>query len=328
MSERDRLLQSIATITADYQAGVLPAPTAAHVDRWIRQFPADVQLPVLAEMDHVLARTYFSKARVERFLASVVGFDTWTKGDPAAFWRDVHFLDVQPRGNSQRELLLLFDRRLAAATGLSIAQCGKGNKFLYLDDGLFSGGRIGADLKTWIEDAAPAGAELFVATIASHTQGQYFTNRSLEEANARSGKKIAIKWARAISIEDGIFQDRIDHSDVLRPTGPGTDPAVADYIATLDKPQTWRAGTSTGPHQFFSSGQARDGLEQAFLTTGVSLRAMCPNFNDYQRPLGNTRMRTTGFGTLFATYRNCPNNAPLVLWAGDPWYPLLRRATN
>lgn len=40
-----------------------------------------------------------------------------------------------------------------------------------------------------------------------------------------------------------------------------------------------------------------------------------------------------GFGSMIATYRNCPNNCPLSMWWGDPeatsgalhWYPLLQR---
>lgn len=159
----------------------------------------------------------------------------------------------------------------------------------------------------------------------SHTRA-LLHRKALNETINTSEKKISIKWGQLISIEDGLFA--ADASDVLRPTGPGTDLAVANYIATLGKAQTWRAGTSVGPKQFFSSEQGRQLLEQEFLKAGVSVRALCPHLNAYQRPLGNTTMKTTGFGTMFATYRNCPNNAPLVLWAGDPWHPLLRRVTN
>jgi hypothetical protein len=220
----------------------------------------------------------------------------------------------------------LFDRKLQKELGLSIAECGQGNRYIYIDDGLFSGGRLGTDLKDWIANAAPANAELYIAAIAIHTQGQYFTEKALNEANTQSRKKLTIKWGRLVSIEDGLFA--VDASDVLRPTGPGADPSVAAYVAALGKEQKWRTGASVGPLQFFSSHQGRHLLEQEFLRMGVTVRAMCPNFNAYQRPLGNTTMRTIGFGTMFATYRNCPNNAPLVLWAGDPWYPLLRRVTN
>ena len=61
MSEWSRLLQAIATTIEDYQAGTLATPTSAHVERWINQFPQAVQQPILAEMEHVLGKSYFSK---------------------------------------------------------------------------------------------------------------------------------------------------------------------------------------------------------------------------------------------------------------------------
>lgn len=326
MNERTRHLQAIATIIEDYQSGILAAPTSAHVERWVCQFPEEVQLSILVEMEHVLGKTYFSKKRVRKFMKSLIHHDGWTGGDADVFWRQVNFLNLQPRGNSQRDLISLFDGKLQKELEFSIAQCGQGNKFIYLDDGLFSGGRLGVDLKDWITNIAPQNAELYIAAIAIHTQGHYFTEKSLKEANDESGKNISIKWVRSILIEDGLF--KIDTSDVLRPTGPGDGPSVAAYVASLGKEQKWRTGTSVGPLKFFSSNQGRVLLEQEFLKMGVDIRNACPNFNPYQRPLGNTTMKTIGFGTMFATYRNCPNNAPLVLWAGDPWYPLLRRATN
>ncbi len=326
MTERNRLLRAIATITEDYQTGALPPPTPDHVERWINQFSQGVQQPVLAEMEHVLGKTYFSKTHVKRFMKRVIHHGKWTGGDPAAFWGQVHFLDIQPRGNSQSELLTLFDLKLKKECGISISECGRGNKFLYLDDGLFSGGRLGADLEGWIRGPAPQNAELFIAVIAIHKQGLFFKRKALSDAITQSRKKITINWGRAVEIEDGLFD--VNTSDVLRPTGPGNDPNVAAYVASLGKDQTWRTGTSMGSNQFFSSSQGRELLEQEFLRMGVAVRALCPHLNDYQRPLGNTTMRTTGFGTMFVTYRNCPNNAPLVLWAGDPWYPLFRRITN
>ena len=45
MAERDDLLASIAATTADYREGDLAAPTPEHVERWINQFDAAVQLP-------------------------------------------------------------------------------------------------------------------------------------------------------------------------------------------------------------------------------------------------------------------------------------------
>jgi hypothetical protein len=44
--------------------------------------------------------------------------------------------------------------------------------------------------------------------------------------------------------------------------------------------------------------------------------------------VGNMVLSTLGFGSTIVTFRNCPNNAPLAFWAGDPWYPLFPRKIN
>jgi len=84
----------------------------------------------------------------------------------------------------------------------------------------------------------------------------------------------------------------------------------------------------TGPAGLFSSENARDLLEQQVLIKGAQIRQMCPNLNEYQRPLGNSVLKTLGFGSLVVTFRNCANNCPLAVWAGDPWIPLFPRKTN
>ncbi len=90
--------------------------------------------------------------------------------------------------------------------------------------------------------------------------------------------------------------------------------------------------------KLFSSSQARKIVEKTFLTKGLELIQN----NQYQassiRPLGFMKLASLGFGTFFVTYRNTANNCPLVLWWGDPsypvthplgrWYPLFPRKTN
>ena len=83
----------------------------------------------------------------------------------------------------------------------------------------------------------------------------------------------------------------------------------------------------------FYSAQTRDVLEAEFLRVGCELLARCRQSLASMRPLGFSRMPTLGFGVVFTTYRNCPNNAPLAMWwsaptaQGDAWYPLMPRRT-
>jgi hypothetical protein len=115
-------------------------------------------------------------------------------------------------------------------------------------------------------------------------------------------------------------------SDVLRPTA--IPPEAQAYVAGLGAPPVLRTGANVGPLGVFSSADSRHLVEQEFVKAGVEVRRRCPLLPAQMRPLGCTLMRTTGFGSTFVTYRNCANNTPLVLWAGNPWYPLFSRKTN
>ncbi len=327
MVDRKNLLQGIANLVSDYRAGEIAEIDAARVDKWVRQFPDGVQLPLLAELTHVLSKTYLSKAAFEQFLETVASSKNFVGTDPKSFWQGVHFLHLQTAGNSQRDMLTLFDAILHAKFGLSIAECGADpHTYVYLDDALYSGGRIKSDLIGWIKGAAPAQAKVAIITIALHSLGKYFANNDIQKAIQASGKNIEIQFWRAIEVEDR--KTYMGVSDVLRPTIIPTDPEAQAYVAGLGAAPILRTPGNVGGHEFFSSDAGRILMEQEFLKAGVRVRNMCPHLNIYMRPLGCTLMKTTGFGSMMVTYRNCANNTPLVLWAGDPWYPLFPRKTN
>jgi hypothetical protein len=328
MSERNRLLQAIASTIADYRAGEIPAPTPLHVDRWIKQFAGPVQEPILAEIEHVLARTYVPKAKVESFLAMVVSNAKIAGNDPSTFWRGVTFLDIQGGGHSQRDMLALFSNALQAQCGFSVAQCGGSTSttFVYLDDVIFTGNRVLKDITGWINSTAPATAHVHVITMGLHSGGQFYAKGRIDSAARAAGKSITLTWWRAVEIEDR--NAYTDTSDFLRPTIIPSDPPTQAYVQRLGYAPTLRKPGHVGGRSFFSSEQGRHMLEQEFLKTGVHIRSICPNLGIYQRPLGNMVLKTTGFGSMLVTFRNCPNNAPLALWAGNPWYPLFARKTN
>ena len=203
MSKRTDLLSSIAETIADYREDDLVAPTPEHVDRWIKQFDKTVQLPMLREMDHVLKRTYFSRKEVKAFLIKLVKTEKLTGKDPCTFWRGVHFLNIQGAGNSQTEMLALFDTILQKKCGFGINDCGRENAvYMYLDDGIFTGNRIRRDLEGWVKNHAPAKAKVNIITIALHSGGQHYAKDKIEETSKTASKKISFKWWRAIEIED------------------------------------------------------------------------------------------------------------------------------
>ena len=325
MADKD-LCEKVAEIVVDYRRGEIATPNAAHVERWINQFPATVRGPLLTEVAHILDHTYARKAAVEGFVKALVANKDLAGDDPATFWRGVRFLRLQQVGHSQRDMLALFDKALNHAFGLKIADCGaeKPHTFVYLDDAVYSGGRVKSDIIRWINSDAPADAKVAVIVMALHALGEYFANGDITKAAQAAGKAINISWWRGIVVEDR--KTYMTNSDVLRPTIIPSEAAA--YVETLGAAPVLRTGMAVGPLAIFSSGVGRALVEQEFLKAGVRVRQMCGLLPGQMRPLGCTLMRTTGFGSMFVTYRNCANNTPLVLWAGNPWYPLFPRKTN
>jgi len=327
MSQRRELLTSLAKTIADYRAGEISEPTASHVEEWVDQFEEPVQLIVLKEMDHVLKKTYLPKSYVENFLSELVVNEKLTGGDHCSYWKSVKLLNIQERGNSQGDMLKMFNDALYSKCGINLEDCsGSSEAFVYLDDGIYTGNNILNDLKSWILSEAPDEAVLSVVVIALHRGGKHYARTRLDRAKGSIGKTIRIDWWRCVELEDR--RDYTNSSDVLRPTELPDDQPVREYADGMNYPPILRKPGNLGDNKFFSSEESRRVLEQEFLKAGVRIRSMCPYLNVYQRPLGNSVLETLGFGSLLVTFRNCPNNAPLALWAGNPWYPLFPRKTN
>lgn len=326
MAKRSDLLLSIADTTADYREGDLTSPTPEHVERWVNQFEEAVQFPILREMDHVLKKTYFSRKETRKFLAGLVKNKKLVGEDPCTFWKGVKFLDIQGGGASQKEMIALFSKILERECGFTIEDCGvEPRVFLYLDDAIFTGNRVRRDIEAWIKDNAPEDAKLHVVVIANH-EGSYYHRGKISEATKAAGKKIEVTWWCAVGFEDR--KTYTDNSDVLRPVVIPDDEIVLAYVASMSHKPHLRNEGNVGSKGIFSSDAGRQLLEQEFLKAGVRIKNACPNLGVSQRPLGHTSLEALGFGSMIVTFRNCPNNAPLVLWVGEPWYPLFPRTTN
>jgi len=323
------LAASIVETAGDYRQNELDPFTAEHVLRWTTQFNEADRLPLLAEMDHVLKRTYFSEAAVTDFLQSLTTETKLVGGDAGAFWRGAGVLDIQQGGDSQKDMLDRFKAVLAQQFGMGLKGCNatSGN-FVYLDDAIFTGNRVRRDLEPWINNAAPHKATVHVIVNALHA-GSYYAAQQLDKAAKATGKEITFTWWRAKSVENRKFYR--NQSEVLWPSEIPERGPVAEYAKTLSAagyPPEKRAKGGTPKDSVFSGEEGRALLERVFLESGVRIRSICPYLKETARPLGFSLLKTLGFGATVVTHRNCPNNCPLALWAGDPWYPLFRRKTN
>jgi len=331
MSEREELLESIANTISSYRTGEIEQPDAGHVDRWASQFAPNDQELFLREFDHVIRKTFFTRDRVVSFLERLITNQDLAGEYPHGYWSKANFLQIQQNGQSQREMAELFEQSLFNKLGLELDECGSPEgDYIYLDDVLFTGNRVATDLEAWIENEAPEKAAVNVIVMALHTSGlRWLKKTRLKEFVAKSGKEITIKYWRAAVQENQLF--RRDSADVLWPSEIPEDQAVQAYIDSLER-YPFMPRSPGGPLGVFSSEEGRQLLESEFLKAGVVIRSKNQHPKDFHRPLGCSRFGV-GFGSLIATYRNCPNNTPLALWWGDPevtsgplhWYPLLPR---
>ncbi len=182
------------------------------------------------------------------------------------------------------------------------------------------------DLTSWIKSNAPPDTTVHIVTMGLHTGGNWYADQEIAKAAKAAGKNIKLTWWRCLDIEDK--KANTDKSDVLRPTVIPNDAVTKAYIDSLGYAPFLRKPGSVGNNKFFSSEEGRSLLEQEFLKIGAHIRTIAPNLGIYQRPLGNMVLKTPGFGSMTVTFRNCPNNAPLALWVGAPWYPLFARKNN
>ena len=264
MSERHELLESIAQTTSDYRLGEIEAISSEHVDKWIKQFSGDVQLPLLRELDHVLKQTYFSNKRVVDFLEGLVTTNKLAGSDPCTFWKRANFLNIQQNGDSQKELLTIFDGVLEAKYGFKTAKCGAtGGDFIYLDDAIFSGSRVINDIAAWIASDAPAQAKIHVVVLALHMGGYHWADINLKKQIDSSGKMIEIKYWRAKQIENRKYFKK--NSEVLWPAVLPDNPELNAYLGMPHRyPFEVRPdGGNLGP---FSSEEGRQLLERELLS--------------------------------------------------------------
>jgi len=331
VSEKSDLLASIAKTISGYRAGEIVQP-ADHVGRWAGQFTSANLVPFLREFDHVIRQSYLTEKVVGEFLAKVVSTEKLAGKSPKAYWSRANFLRIQKAGQSQKSMLGQFGSILLEQFGLNIAKCGSDDgDFIYLDDVIFSGGRVGDDLKSWIIDKAPNNANVHVIVLAYYRYGEYSAKNNVQKAIREAAKNIRITYWRLHELENRKFYK--DSSDVLWPTTVPQLPDVEAYVAS-EKRFPLEPRKPGGPLGMFSSEHGRQILESEFLIAGVKIRSLTQTPKDVIRPLGLGHFGV-GFGSLIATYRNCPNNCPLGIWWGDPkatsgalhWYPLLPRKT-
>jgi len=336
---------------ADYRQIEIASITPSHVEKWLNQFDVDDQPIILAEMDSLMKRFYFSRDRVKRCLRNFLRYDVLAAHSPRTILSHICFLPIQKTGNSQKVLLNMVDEILHEDYGCSLAMCGVAHAdiYIYIDDSINTGSRLrydltdGAEAVSWISKKAPSKCMLIVYHIAVHLEGMNYVERYILPAAGEKG--ITIIRRHSLMIDNNRYFGT--KAEVLWPEEISDDSDVTSYVSRMRltlAQRNWRSDNlfryiGIPQHEtLFSSPQARRIVEKAFLKKGIHIITACRNPAESIRPLGFMKIGSLGFGTFFVTFCNIANNCPLVLWWGDPstpashpfrqWYPLFPRRTN
>lgn len=324
---------SIAQTIADYREGDLAAPDMDHVMRWVTQFDLADQDTIAAEIDRALKKTYVSERNIDSFLSAIVEFKALVGEAPTNFWQSTSMLEIQGVSDSQRNLVGRMKEAIRERLNVEVlSNDNDAENWLYVDDGIFSGNQAISDIKKWLETCDPRDGKLNILVIVAHTSGDYQLGKALRPLLHE--RNISLSVWRGKNIENRLTYSR--QTDVLWPTEVYDENTILEWQELRGndlrnfRP---RADGNVGGEELFSSPAAKRVVERAFTQKGAEICSFAETHQNLMKPLGFSPFRTYGFGTIFATHRNCPNNAPLVLWWGDPvgnhtlrrWYPLLQR---
>ncbi len=341
MKSRKDILASISDRVFDFRIDELRYISEEHIDRWVKQFDEEVQLVILQEMDHILSKYFLTQEEAKTNLKSFLMSAEISGDNPQKSLRKINFLNIQTKGSSQRDLLRLADEILEEEFNLRLYRCGGSNKYVYLDDCVYTGNRLRYDLVPWIEQQkADKKIELYTYHFAIHLEGIKYAWKHI--TNAANKKGLFVAGHLDVLINNSRKNDQ--SPDVLWPHHDIQDENIRYYYQKIIEEcenKNWSEKSFRDidfqKETLFTSSYARKVVEHAFLKEGVKLILDADNPSESLRPLGFEKLPSMGFGSVFVTYRNISNNCPLVLWYGDPekttgplskWFPLFNRKTN
>jgi hypothetical protein len=353
----EQLITSIYQTLKDYRADEnrpLVRITTDRIRNWINQFDNELRVTILSELDNIFKKRYCSKAKVKVFLDQVIQVLTndFNFKNADEFLKNSDFLNLQPEGKSQRIMLSLFDELIQEKYGLSLADCGtKSKKYsIYIDDILCTGLTLISNIKDWSEQNFSAN-KTNAQAVADNSTILVFAYVFIHEKNYR--KKVAEmrhkisdaiaenhKMYSLVKIENGVYQS--SKLDLIFPLEEGQTERVKEYQAEITNRVDQRAnemGWRTGPNEFyrpanlptnevfFTTVENRKIVENAFLQKGIQILDNANSKIPNMRALGYSlpALKDFGFGALCFTWRNVPNNAPLVFWySGGGFTPLFK----
>ena len=197
-SQMHRLEESIADKIKNYQKHLNNLElNDEHVDRWISQFPEDERIVVLTETDSLLAHNYIRKKSIKRFFDEI-----WSARDIIGTGsileiNKIQFLNIQREGNSQNRLVSLLEKYYLKKKGIMINRNNHSctQKYIYLDDCMFTGFRLLKDIDYWLENLNPnSGTQLDIIFIGMYNRNFDYVNEKVKKKCSEKSISINFYW--------------------------------------------------------------------------------------------------------------------------------------
>ncbi len=333
-------IAQILNVIKDYRNDDNIHLTDRDIAEWADQFGDDRDF-VLDEFSHIIPQIYLSKEETINYLESVLETTRrlYKYANVDDMLRETEFLSMQPPGKSQDVLLKMLNGVVLKQTEHELSDYSGYTKlhYVYVDDVLATGGTIGRHLRTWLEtdnnadDVRNNKKTILVLLTCSHTFGESITKYMItQQFNL---KKEQLPIGSFYKIENHLRYNLEGQKLNIAIPLPSQSQRVYEYLGSLPetadkyKEYTFRPLGFPQKEVFFTNPENRNRYERIILEKGLDIieNTQTPGVN--LRPLGmvNPRYHTLGLGTHFFTWRNVPNNSPLVYWwsvPGHNWKPL------
>lgn len=349
----DQLIREIFEIIRDYRSDEgLPQVqmSTSRIKNWVNQFDESDRIFILTELKGILLKRYCSKPLVLEFLKEELIEITqhFKYSNVPEFLLETVFLDLQRPKKSQPTLLKLLKGVLSKEFHFDINLCGskKVKNYIYLDDVLCTGNTLFHDIKQWVNTTDSDGQKYLVRLqskeirlifiyLCVHSTNYFKKISQFRRQVAQDFENCFIFFGKFV-IPNGvntnleiIMPTIDDQPDIVILYQKKVETVVNEYCSrnNINQPNAefYRSSNQPPTEHFFSSTPNRKRFEDIILKKGVEILNAANTNIPNLRSLGYSlpSQLNFGFGTLFITWRNVPNNCPIVFWySGGGFTPL------
>lgn len=342
----EKLIDSIFSKIKDFRKDEGVKITREGIREWAIQFGDDAEF-MLAETDNILRQTYLTKEEAIVLFRHYITehLNRYSYKDIVDYLKDVCYLRLQSEGKSQNVIVDMVEDIIRDDYGLNVSDFADYPKkvYIYFDDVLITGGTILDDLTAWINEGNRItelnthAIHLEVDLIVEHCLGQSMTLYKLEKYKCPGLDTRNVHIRHFYEVENHLKLPCTLGGQKLNavaiPVKESLSPEALKYWDDLDADQhadyAFRPEGRPAKEEYFTSPENRIRFERILVNKGLYIINQIHGDDkpSYIRPLGFIfpSYKTLGVGSLFFTWRNIPNNSPLVFWwdvPGHDWKPL------